>query len=264
MEGGGEKGAAASKQGETFKFHIISQGIQDEFRGKPAPGKLQRISSTHAKTLSVRGKPLGCTLPCQVSNTTRVHPFKIQQEHLILGGTVGLGAARGHGVGTRTVTPQDLQYPVAHKWNQLKNTQQDLSKQDLSRRVWKGAELGSGTIPHPPGKRQLQVLWLEQLCQDILEWAGSLPRQRGTPGLWDRQGTHPSATSVWGMFWDATSKSKQQGWGTRGALGGRWGGRSGCTIPQSHAHAIMPGCHSDGCPTSHPPQGDGVGCKWHQ
>lgn len=62
MEGGGEEGAAASKQGETFRFHLICQGIQDEFREKPAPGKLQRIPSTHIETLSMRGKPPGLHL----------------------------------------------------------------------------------------------------------------------------------------------------------------------------------------------------------
>lgn len=86
----------------------------------------------------------------------------------------------------------------------IMNTQQDLSKQDLSRRAWKP---GSGT---PAGKRQLQVP-RDQLCQDILEWAGSLPCRRGTLGLWDREGTYPSTTSARGMFWDATPKSKQHG-----------------------------------------------------
>lgn len=33
---------------------------------------------------------------------------------------------------------------------------------------------------------------------------------------------------------------------------GRW--ESGSTVPQSHAHAIMPGCQSDGRSASHPPQ----------
>lgn len=32
MEGGGEEGAAASEQGETFRFHLIRQGIQEESR----------------------------------------------------------------------------------------------------------------------------------------------------------------------------------------------------------------------------------------
>lgn len=167
--------------------------------------------------------------PCRAMSAMphEVHPFKIQQEHLILGGMVGLGAAGGHGEGTRTVSSQGLQYPVAHTWHQHINNQQNLSKQDLSRRAWKGAGPDSGT---PAGKRQLQVA--EQLCQDILEWAGSLHRQRGTLGLWDRQGTHPSATSIWGMFWYATLKDKQQGWGTQGV----WGGGS----QEALSHRAMP------------------------
>lgn len=133
---------------------------------------------------------------------------------------------------TRTVTPEGLQYPV----ESTHDTQQDLSKQDPSRRAWKGTGPGSGT---PAGKRQLQLPWQEQPCQDILEWAGSLPCQRGTLGLWDRQGTHPNVTSIRGMFWDATPKSKQQGWGTRGAWGEREGGGQGAP---SHRAMPMPPC----------------------
>ncbi|XP_051635371.1 uncharacterized protein LOC127467450 isoform X5 [Manacus candei] len=105
------------------------------------------------------------------------------------------------------------------------NTQQDLSKQDPARRVWKGAGPGSGT---PAGKGQLLVPWQEQLCQDILEWAGSLPCRRGTPGLWDGQGTHPSVTSIplGDVLGCSNPKSKQQGWGTRGVWWGeQWGVR---------------------------------------
>lgn len=117
------------------------------------------------------------------------------------------------------------------------NTQQDLSKQDLSRRVWKEAGPASGT---PAGKRQLQVRWREQLFQDILEWAGSLPRQRGTLGLWDRQGTHPSATSIWGMFWVATPQKQAAGLGNTRSLGGQGAARKHChTKPCPCHHAWM-------------------------
>lgn len=40
MEGGGEEGAAASKQGETFRFHLIKQGIQEESRRNPGGNQL--------------------------------------------------------------------------------------------------------------------------------------------------------------------------------------------------------------------------------
>lgn len=67
-----------------------------------------------------------------------------------------------------------------------------------------------------------------------------LPRQRGTLGLWDKQGTHPSATSIRGMFWNASPKSKQQGWGDTRSLGGERGGGSQDAL--SHRAVPTPPC----------------------
>lgn len=256
---------AASKQGETFRFHLISQGIQDEFREIPAPGKLQRIPSTCTKTLSMRGKPLGCTLPCQSAMPHLSIPSKSSRS---ISSWVGWWAwvllgATGWQQGLLT-----HRSPIP-SGTHVESTQEHPAAPFQAGFVQEGVERGRTWLTDPPQAKDSSRCCGRNSCART-SWSGLGPCHANV-AHWDC-GTGRGRTQVppqsRGCFRMQPPRASHRAGGQE-ELGGQ-GSQSGCTVPQSHAHAILPGCHSDGCSTSHPPQvqrwlcGDGVGCKWHQ